>query len=129
MAHIDRRRFITKLTHSRVSHVILFLLMTLFVYSAVGAYRKSRIANDRMSASLSELIELEDQKSRLSTELENSNTDFGREKALREKFNVVKEGEQVIVIVNDKDLGKVSTDTEKKGFFEKIFGKREDMVQ
>lgn len=122
MAQLGKRRFINALKHSPASYVVLVLLATLFVYSAVGAYKKSRLADNRMSASVGELAKLEEQKARLTTELENSKTDFGREKALREKFNVVKEGEQVIMIV-DKQEEITPAESPKTGFWAKIFGK------
>lgn len=98
---LGRKRIMTQLARSPLSYIGLFLLGTLFVYGAIDAYGKSRRAEAKLDATEAEHAELEDQKARLSKELENANTPFGEEKALREKFNVIKEGEKIIVIVPD----------------------------
>jgi cell division protein FtsB len=123
MAGIDRRRFITKLTHSPLAYIILLLLAGLFVWNTIGAYRKSRVAESRMVSALEENARLQDQKTKLTNELENANTDFGREKALREKFNVVKAGEQVIVLVPEENGTSTPATAIKSGFWARLFGK------
>lgn len=114
----------TKLTHSPAAYIVLVLLAVLFIYNAVGAFNKSRLAEGRMNAVEDEFANLENQKTRLTAELQNANTDFGREKALREKFNVVKEGEQVIMIVNKAEVMETQAPSPKPGFFARIFGKK-----
>jgi cell division protein FtsB len=124
MAQLDRRRFITKLRHSPLAYIVLILFAVLFTYSAIGAYKKSRLAEAKMNAAETELADLENQKSRLTAELENANTEFGQEKALREKFNIVKQGEQVIMIVNKADTETSETPKAKARFWARIFGKK-----
>jgi cell division protein FtsB len=102
-----------------MAYVALIILGFIFVYSAIGAFNKSRLADDKMNTAKSELENLEEQKLRLTSELENANTPYGQEKALREKFNVVKEGEQVIVIVNKEDSATTTPSGEKPGWFGK----------
>ncbi len=104
---------------SPLAYVVLVVLGFIFIYSAVGAFNKSRIADEKMNKAKSELENLEDQKHRLTTELENANTPYGQEKALREKFNVVKDGEQVIVIVNKEESSTTTPPGEKSGWFGK----------
>ncbi len=123
MARLERKRWITRLTHSPLSYVILVLFATLFVYNAIGAYHKSRLAEARMQTAEKELSNLQDQKMKLTAELENANTPFGQEKALREKFNVIKEGEQVIMIVDEKNATITPAGAVKSGFWARIFGK------
>lgn len=123
MGHISSKRLITRLKQSPMTYVLLILLGFFFIYSAVGAYKKSRLANDRLNTAQKELSNLEDQKHMLTTELENANTPFGQEKALREKFNVVKEGEQVIVIVDKEDSpSSTPADEDESSFWKKLKG-------
>lgn len=119
MGQISSKRFITKLIQSPLAYVVLVVLGFIFVYSAIGAFNKSRLAEEKMNTAKSELENLEDQKLRLTAELENANTPYGQEKALREKFNVVKEGEQVIVIVNKEESATGTPSGEKSGWFTK----------
>jgi cell division protein FtsB len=122
MANISSKRLISKLADSPATYVVLVILGFVFVYSAIGAFRKSRFADEKLNTAMEELQNLEDQKYRLSAELENANTPYGEEKALREKFNVVKDGEQVIMIVNEegqKEDAFVDEKPEKNSWFSK----------
>lgn len=124
MSRIKRRRFISAVAKSPITYILLVIFCALFIYSAIGAYEKSRLAREKLRASESELAELQDQKRHLSGDLENANTPFGTEKAIREKFNMVREGEKAIVIVDDTENTDQET-VEKGGFWsllKRIFG-------
>lgn len=126
MAGLSRKRFISKLTRSPLAYIILILILALFTWSAIGAYQKSRVSRNKLINLESELASLEVQKEKLSLELTNANTPFGQEKAIREKFNVVKEGEKVIMIVSeDKNAGEDEEEKEGglRGFWRRIFKK------
>lgn len=121
MERLQRKRLISRIASSPVTYIILFILLFLFVYSFIGAYKKSRLAREKVLASEEELNKLETQKQKLSDDLQNANTVFGVEKAIREKFNVVKEGEKVIMIVKEEDTDNLKEE-EKKNFFQVLKG-------
>ena len=127
MPNIQRKRLMTRLAESPFTYSVLVIFGALFTYSAIGAYNKSRLAGEKMKAAEVEQVRLQDQKAKLTAELANANTDYGREKALREKFNIVKEGERIIMIVSeDQAANSVEVVENKRGlfiFFIKIFGK------
>jgi len=84
------------------------------------AFRQTRIKRVEAEAKLTELKEHRD---RVKTELAALATEAGTERVLREKYRVAKEGEGVVVIVNDK-TETVATKPEKRGivgFFERLF--------
>lgn len=124
MGKLGRERFVSRLARAPITYVVLVLLCFLFAWSAVGAYHKSRVAKKKMQASAIELAKLEDQREKLSTELGNATTPFGQEKALREKFNVVREGEEVIMIVEPESSAPIP---EEEGgfsrFWKRLFGR------
>lgn len=121
MERLQRKRLISRIASSPMTYIILFILLFLFVYSFIGAYKKSRLAREKVLASEEELNKLETQKQKLSDDLQNANTVFGVEKAIREKFNVVKEGEKVIMIVKEEDTDNLKEE-EKKNFFQVLKG-------
>ncbi len=121
MERLQRKRLISRIASSPVTYIILFILLFLFVYSFIGAYKKSRLAREKVLASEEELNKLETQKQKLSDDLQNANTVFGVEKAIREKFNVVKEGEKVIMIVKEEGDDNLSEE-KKKSFFDLFKG-------
>ena len=126
MQKLQRKRLASRLAQSPLAYIVLILLAGLFIWSAIGAYGKSRIAKKRVIGSEQELANLQEQKGKLSADLSNANTPFGQEKALREKFNVVKEGEKVIVIVDEEPPASQEAKKEESGFgrfFRRIFGR------
>jgi cell division protein FtsB len=121
MPSIQRKRLMTRLAESPFTYIVLIIFGALFTYSAVGAYSKSRLAREKMQAAEAEQVKLTDQKQKLTTELANANTDYGLEKALREKFNVVKEGERIIMLVDEEQVASSAEAVgDKKGFFDFI---------
>ncbi len=128
MPKLERKRFITRLAHSPLTYIVLLLLGGLFSFGAIDAYGKSRTADKRLAATQAEYQKLSEQKEQLSKDLEYANTPFGEEKALREKFNVIREGENIIVIVPE-GQGVNSTESMDKNesifdFFLRFFKKR-----
>lgn len=129
MRHFSKKRFVSRLSRSPLAYIALVVLSFLFAWKAIGAYEKTRIARKKFLETQNELTALHVQKERLAADLQNANTQFGQEKALREKFNVVREGEKVIMIVKPDQKATVADTLEKDtsflGFLKKIFGKRE----
>lgn len=127
MPKLERKRSITKLTHSPITYIVLLLLGALFSFGAIDAYGKSRMAEKRLSATEAENQRLSKQKDQLSKDLEYANTPFGEEKALREKFNVIREGEKIIVIVPEDQKADIATSLDKRegifDFFLRFFKK------
>ncbi|MCC7469693.1 MAG: septum formation initiator family protein [Bacteroidetes bacterium] len=124
MARLQRKRLISRISSSPFTYFFLVLICGLFIYSAVGAYKKSRRALEKLNVAQAEFFRLNDQKQKLSADLENANTPFGTEKAIREKFNVIKEGEKIIVVVPEEEREEENSGVEEKGFFgfiKKIF--------
>lgn len=99
----------------------MILLFSFFLFLMIfGVYdlfqnmqdtRKNRIlAEDKIQ-------ELEERKVNLMTDIENLSTDEGKEKIFRENFGLGKEGEGVIVIVEDQSLANIENEESKSGFF------------
>jgi flagellar biosynthesis/type III secretory pathway M-ring protein FliF/YscJ len=93
-----------------------FLLFAIVSYSLISVIPKQKKAQSAKMEAQNELQDARDQKDALKGEIGLLSSDFGREKALREKFGVVKEGEEIIVLVNNEEEQK----EEKKSPFEWI---------
>ena len=104
--------------------VLLFLGIVVigFMYSVYGAFekeRETRSVRDQRAAVLSELHVRE---AALQGELDRLSTEKGLEAEIRSKFEVAKEGEEVIVIVEAPEDEETLPEEEEKGFFERLFG-------
>ncbi len=84
--------------------LILFgVLMLFFAYSMVGLVGKMLDTAKNKNIALDKVAELEKSKEKLELDITKLNTNQGLEESIREKFGLVKEGESVIVIVDEKE--------------------------
>lgn len=108
-----------------------FVLMIVLTQAAYGMYRKDREAVNAKNLSEEKYQELTLKREELAEELAKLDTEEGIDQAVRDRFDVAREGEGVVVIVDDQS----STITEKKsalastagffGFFKNLFDGRE----
>ncbi len=97
----DRRRF-RRFFHSRYAIGVLILVLVLAaqaVWGIYNKYQKSEELSQRMSANLSELQDRRQKLVSLNASLE---TEQGREREIRDRFGVVREGEQTVIIVENR---------------------------
>ncbi|MBI3632417.1 MAG: hypothetical protein HY225_03140 [Candidatus Vogelbacteria bacterium] len=69
--------------------------------SVYGIYKKDQVANINRIESERKLNILKDKEERLQTEIAKLKTSRGIEEELRSKFQVTKNGEEVLVVVDD----------------------------
>ena len=79
-------------------------------YLAVKAVKKENAALEK------ELISLEEKNKTMEERLKNMNSAGGVEKIIRERFNVKKPGENVLVVLNGEGK-EAAGESEKRGFF------------
>mgnify|MGYP001584549357 CR=1 FL=1 len=99
---IKRKRW-KSLLYSPLSIILLFFLVILLGKSVWGVYQKSRISGEARKSAERELSDLLSRQKTLSEELEDLKNGVGVEKAFRERYQVAKPGESVIIIVDEKD--------------------------
>ncbi|MDB5204892.1 MAG: protein of unknown function with transrane region [Candidatus Taylorbacteria bacterium] len=99
---------------SRVySRGVLIALLIVIIFTAKGVFniylrnKESATARDETAMKLKDL---NDRKDLLNTEISKLNQDDGVDQEIREKFNVIKPGENVVIIVPEE----VATTTEEK---------------
>lgn len=96
--------------------IILGILVIFFIFTMVGFIGKLQITRENRKIAEQKVAELEQNKERLNSDIDRLKTDEGKEENIREKFGFVKEGEGVIVIVEDKNPP-IAEEDSKGGFF------------
>jgi CRISPR/Cas system CMR-associated protein Cmr5 small subunit len=101
------RDFKGKNKHSSVmqSKPVLILLAGLVLFFAISLISfMSKLEETKKNEKLAgeKVIELQKQKTELSSDIDKLNTSQGTEDAIREKFGLGRDGEGVIVVVDDK---------------------------
>lgn len=96
---------------------MLLIVATIFaMYSVISSVSEYRLAREKFKNSEEDLSNLNQNKERLENSLASISTEFGQEQAIRDKFNVVKDGEGLIIIVDEKK-GDGSGASSESGFF------------
>ncbi|KKR79782.1 MAG: Septum formation initiator [Candidatus Nomurabacteria bacterium GW2011_GWA2_40_9] len=96
--------------------VVLTVVILVFAYGVFDLLNKMKDTKENKDIAEAKVNELENRKEKLGEDINNLNTDEGKERVFRENFGLARAGEGLIVIVDDKE--KIADETvEKKGFF------------
>ena len=88
--------------HSPLTLVVLFLFLIVFAYNLIGLIDKDRETVEKKSLMLDEIDSLKKREVMLNNDINKLNTDEGVEDTIREKYQVAKPGEKMVIIVDDK---------------------------
>lgn len=93
--------------HSPFVLLLLFLFLSFFIYSVINLIDRGIDTSKKKEAILEEIEELKQKEQILNSNILKLKTEEGVEEIIREKYQVAKEGEKVIIIVdNDRDVNK-----------------------
>lgn len=120
MKNFQPKRGFKDIVQSKPVLVFLFIILMFFAYGVVGFFNKMRVTKENREMVENKVLELEEKKIKLSSDIEKLKTDQGVEESIREKFGLVKDGEGVIVVVEDKNKIEVPK-KEPDGFFSRLF--------
>jgi cell division protein FtsB len=119
MKSFQQKRGWRNILHSRPVLAILGILVLVFAYGVIGFMGKMSDTKENRKIAENKVVELEKQKEKLSSDIAKLKTGEGVEESIREKFGLAREGEGVIVIVEDKNA--VEPKKENKGGFWSFF--------
>ncbi|MFA6397253.1 MAG: septum formation initiator family protein [Candidatus Paceibacterota bacterium] len=117
MANFQRKNKYKNVLYSKVSIVILGLLTLFLLVGVISMIRKTREAYINKEVTKEKLAELKDQKGLLENETAKLKTEEGVEESIREKFRVVKDGEGLVVITDEKPKKEEIDSSRKDGGF------------
>ena len=122
------KKFIPKhrwqnLVFSKAALAVLFIVVLFAGNAAWNMYQKYKESKDFKDRALAELQELEKRKENLTEDIDKLQTESGVEEELRKRFGIVKEGEEVVIVIdNPEDKLVEEHSVEKKSFLAKVFG-------
>jgi len=99
---------------------ILFILLIIFSRATWNIYQKERASREILNEKESELGELLDRKNNLDSELSKLETERGIESEIRDKFGFIKEGEEVIILVDNPGFSSSTDKEDNRNIFKKI---------
>ncbi len=97
------KRKLRNLLFTRVTAGILLVAAGLLFWSAYGRFTAEQETREKRAESFTELNRLKERAAALESKVERMESERGMEEEIREQFDVAKEGEQVVVIVDEHD--------------------------
>ncbi len=116
MKPFGKKHFLHNILHSKVSVIVIIVFAIYLSISVFERFSVERDMAERRFVSEKELAELRARKEILEKKVKSLEEENGIESEIRRNFDVVKEGEQVVIIIDDEDVT------------EEISEKKEDMV-
>ncbi len=118
MREFQQKQIFKEKLYSKTTVFILLVLALLLAKGAVNIYIKERESRKNKEEAELELINMQNRAEELKQASERLKTPVGIEQEIRSKFGVAKEGEKVILIVEEEETAPV---VEKEGFLEGVF--------
>lgn len=107
---------------SGIALTLLLVVFGAFLKATVGVYQKERLARAQRELIEERVYTLEERRATLSRDLERLETERGVEEEIREKFRVVKEGEQLLILVDENQTANARNvrPIENRGWFARL---------
>ncbi len=120
MVQNQSKNSLYKILYSKVMVIVLLLILALLSYSVFSLYKKRNEALTKAKSAQVELDRVKEKQEQIDSSLLKLSTPEGIEDAIRDKFQVVKDGEGLIV-VTDPNHSETSVKEEvKQTFWNKI---------
>jgi cell division protein FtsB len=121
MASLKPRNDPVRLLWRRLLMLALLVFVLFGIWAVVGVYLKERESSELRIQAEAQLKDLEKRQGELSEKISSLETEHGQEAALRDAYQVGKDGEKVIMIV-DKPASSTRENTqENRTWLQKIF--------
>ncbi len=118
----QQKRKVRNVLYSKVTLVILLIVLIFLAKGAIGIFIKARVSVNNLGEVKKEYQSLADRKNVLTESINKLKTQEGIEAEIRSKYNVAKNGEVDIVIVDEKNSSTNGQNVSGGGFWSKILG-------
>lgn len=100
MLKVRDKRLLRTILFGRVGIVVFGIIVAVLANATWSVYQKSQFARESRDRAAQELEKLEEREASLAEEMERLATERGIEEELRHKFDVGREGERLVVLVD-----------------------------
>ena len=118
MRDFQRRNKLRKGLYSWINFILLVVILAVILDGVFNVYKKNRMAKkdvDQIKMVESELL---DRKEKLESDIARLQTDAGIDEEIRNKFRLVKAGEEMVIVINETTTK--STSTEQNSWWNKM---------
>ncbi len=119
MLDFQQKRKVRSLLYHRTTLIVLGVLLLVVVRSTWIVYQKKKESEVQESISMHNVEELRTRNAELQSQIDRIQTDSGIEAEIRSKFNVAKDKENIVILLDDTATS-TATSTVKTSFWSKI---------
>ena len=101
MFDFHQKRKMRTIFNSRVTQVILAVLSLMVLWSAYDRYLVAKEMSEKRYALEKEMKDLKERQETLGAKVEYLSSERGKEAEMRREFDIAREGEQVVIILDD----------------------------
>lgn len=101
MFDFHQKRKLRSVFHSRLTQIVLLVLSLFIFWSAYDRYLVAKEMSEKRLALEEEMINLQKRELSLDKEVEYLSSDRGIEAEMRRQFDIARDGEQVVIILED----------------------------
>ncbi|HRY31331.1 MAG TPA: septum formation initiator family protein [Candidatus Paceibacterota bacterium] len=120
MREFEQRKLIRKTIYSRVSAVLLAIVLVFLLHETYQIYKKTRESRRQLELVNNKLEELDEKKERLADKISDLESPVGQEEEARSRFSLAKEDEKAIMIIDKEEPAPPAEET---SFIESIWDK------
>jgi cell division protein FtsB len=121
MREFKQKQKIKNRIYSKYTIAFLFLVLALLVNGTWGIFSKMRESKGKLEASQGRYESVKKRHEALDSQIKHLGTETGLEEEIRTRYNLSREGENVIVLVDNKeDVDDSDADKDKGGFWSKM---------
>jgi cell division protein FtsL len=117
MKSFQKNTKLQQIMQSKPFLVFLGIIIIIFIFSTIGFMGRMEETINNRKMLQDKIAELEKSKNNLNSEISQLQTPQGIEENIREKFGLAKDGENMIMVVDDTSTTETNTQTNYEGFF------------
>jgi len=120
MLEFQEKRKLKRYLYSKVTLVILLVIIIILLNAVWNMYQKQRLARENLVKTATIFNDLQAREKMLSSEIDRLRTVNGTEEEIREKYGLVKPGEEVLTVVGDNTGANSSSTTNQGNYWQTI---------
>ena len=120
MLEFQEKRKVKRFLYSRITLVILLIILVLILRGVLSVYEKQQFTKENLDKVRNDWQSLEVRQQKLMSEINWLKTQGGTEAEIREKYGLAKPGEEVITIV-DRNIDEAVSPTDERSFWQKVW--------
>jgi len=121
MVVFRKKRTTRRILYSWITLFILTIISGFLLYGVIDVIKKNKETRKNKQVALGQMATLKEREAELGSLIEALKTDQGIEESIREKFSLVKEGEEFIIIIDDPKEEDAEDNKKNKGNFFQFF--------